>query len=280
MTEEYTTELLDWRARVETSLRGETSWLALAGLFWLKPGENRFGSAPGNDILLPAGSAPPQAGVLLYAGRSVTLGLMPGVEARLDDAPAQGGEFLRPDSSGSPNFLYLGGRLRMVLVERGGKLAVRLWDTQHPNRLHFGGRKWYEPDPAYRLTARVEPYNPPKAVSIPDMLGNDNPAQMHAALVMDIGGAEVRLDAERQPDGEYYIMFKDATSGKTTYPAVRYLLTGAAEGDTVVVDFNRAYSPPCAFTDFATCPLPPPGNSLTVAIEAGEQYPPHPPTNG
>lgn len=271
MADAYTTEILKWRAVVETNLRGEYSWLALAGLFWLQPGENRFGTAPGNELVLPAGSAPPQAGVFLLSGRTVTLGLMPGVDARLDDDSAQGGETLRPDSSGKPNFLYLG-RLRMLLVERGGRLAIRLWDKEHPRRLNFGGRKWYPPDPAYRVTARIEPYDPPRPVTILDMLGNENQGQMHAALVMEVGGEKIRLDAERQRDGEYYIMFKDATSGQTTYPAVRYLLTEVAQGDTVVVDFNRAYSPPCAFTDYATCPLPPPDNVLKVAIEAGEQY--------
>ncbi|MBI3158935.1 MAG: DUF1684 domain-containing protein [Chloroflexi bacterium] len=271
MLDAYFAEIAAWRAEKETALRAEYSWLSLAGLFWLKEGENRFGSAPGNDIVLPQGSAPAQAGVFLVEGKIVTLGILPKAEARLDDEPAPNGAALRPDVTGDPNFLYLG-RLRMVLVERGGQLAIRLWDPQHPNRLNFGGRMWYAPDPAYRVSARVKPYDPPKPVTIPDMLGNDNESYMHASLGMEVGGAPVTLNAEKLDSGAYYIMFRDATAGKTTYPAVRYLTTEVAEGDSVIVDFNKALSPPCAFTEFATCPLPPPGNVLKVAIEAGELY--------
>lgn len=271
MSEDYTHSLLAWRERMDTNLRAEYSWLSLAGLFWLKEGENRFGSAPGNDIVLPKGSAPAQAGVFLVEGKTVTLGLMPNIDARLDDEPAPDGAVLQPDVSGKPNFLYLAS-LRMVLIERGGQLAIRLWDSQHPNRLNFGGRVWYEPDSNWRVTARIEPYDPPKPVTIPDMLGNDNEGHMHAALAFEVDGRTYRLDAEKLETGAYYIMFRDATAGKTTYPAVRYLTTEVAEADSVIIDFNKAYSPPCAFTEFATCPLPPPGNVLGVAVEAGEKY--------
>ncbi len=266
-------DLLAWRAQREAGLRGEYSWPALAGLAWLEEGANPVGSAPGSRVQLPP-RFPPFAGVLHWHG-AVELDPAPGAAWRLAEQPLTGrSPALRADSSGQPDLLYLDD-LRLILIERAGRLAARLWDPQHPTRLSFPGCIWYPPVPELRLQARLEAYQPPKAVQVAQITGGEHTVQMHAALAFEIDGQTHRLDAERLPDGRYYLMFKDSTAGKSTYGAGRFLTSEQPAGDTVILDFNYAYSPPCAFTEFATCPLPVPQNILPIPIEAGEQARPH-----
>lgn len=266
--ENYTENIEAWRAQMDENLQAPCSWLALLGLFWLQEGENALGSAPDAAIHLPA-RAPAVAGSLHLQDGQVTLELA-------GTAPRT----LRKLGDGEPDYFFVDD-IRMALIERGGQLAVRGWDPQHPKRVNFKGRIWYPVDPAYRVSARVEPYEPPKPVVIDDMIGNQNPAHMDAALVFEIGGSEQRLDAQLLSDGRYDMTFKDATAGRGSYPAARFVQSEAPVLDpladarlpkSMMLDFNRAYSPPCAFTDFATCPLPTPENVLAVAIEAGERY--------
>lgn len=256
---------------MDRNLRAPHSWLALAGLFWLEEGDNPFGSAADNPVRLPA-RAPDHAGLFHLEGDQVRLDLAPGVQARLNDSgtPAPGA-VLRNDREPEPDYFYLDD-LRLLVIRRGERLAIRLWDPQHPKRLDFQGRTWYAPNPSYRLLATIEAYQPPKQVLIDDMIGNQAPAERHAALVFILNGVEFRLDAERRASGHYHIVFKDATAGKGTYPAARFVNSGLPQGDQVELDFNRAYSPPCAFTDYATCPLPTPENVLPIEVEAGETY--------
>lgn len=265
------TSLQTFRAKLETNLRAEFSWLSLAGLFWLEPGENNFGTGAGNAILLPEGTAPENAGCFqLNEDGSVQVNLTSDSIATINDQAISTAE-MKPDSSGAGTFLHLND-LRFLVIERGGMLAIRLWWRSHPNRLNFQGRKWYEAQEAYRITAQVVPYDPPKKVIIPDIVGNETENEVQAQLVMEKDGQTFCLDAMLIPNGRYYIVFKDATAGDTTYPAARFLVTEVVEGDRVMVDFNKAYSPPCAFTAHATCPLPTRDNALTLPIEAGERY--------
>jgi len=252
-------------------LRREYGWLSLAGLFWLQDGENAFGSAASNPIRLPA-RAPAQSGIFSVTGGQVTVAPSAGVSLRLNDNELEGtSPLLKDDSSGQPDFLFLDD-IRLAVIIRGGKPAIRVWDPRSPVRRDFTGCVWYAPDARFRVTAKIEAYAQPKQVVIADIIGSQNPAEMQAALAFQLDGKEYRLDAELQENGSYYIIFKDSTAGKTTYPAGRYLTTEVAEGDRVVIDFNLAYSPPCAVTEFATCPLPLPQNMLPAAIEAGEKY--------
>lgn len=259
MNSDYIQSIEAWRAQMEANLRGPYSWLALFGLFWLQEGDNSLGSDAESVIRLPE-RAPADAGNLHVQADQITLHLK--------------GKTPRPVhvlGDGEPDYFFVD-EIRLAVIERGGQLAVRGWDMQHPTRLNFGGRQWYPVDPGYRVTARVERYEPPKPVVIDDMIGNQNPATMDAALVFEINGQEQRLDAQWLDDGRYNMTFKDATAGQGSYPAARFVQSEVAQGDTAILDFNRAYSPPCAFTDFATCPLPTPENVLAVAIEAGERY--------
>lgn len=259
-----------FRANREANLRREYGWLSLAGLFWLKEGENTFGSAAGNPIRLPE-RAPTQAGVFVLQGGEVTIIPTSGVTLRLNETPlAANSSPLAVDSSGQPDFIFLDD-IRLAVIERSGQLAIRIWDPQSPVRRDFAGCAWFEPQARLRVNAKVETYAEPKSVIIEDIVGTRRPAEMHAALAFSLDGKQYRLDAERLDDGSYDLIFKDSTAGQATYPAGRYLTSEVAKGHEVIVDFNYAYNPPCAFTVFATCPLPLPQNVLPVAIEAGEK---------
>lgn len=260
----------------EASLRREYGWLSLAGLFWLDEGENAMGSAAGMPIQLPE-RAPANAGAFTLNDGIVTL--TPAVDANIHigESPlTETSASLKVDTSGNPDYIFLGDpsaseRIRMMVIERAGNMAVRVWDPLSRVRRDFAGCIWYEPTERFRVNAKIETYPQPREFMIDDIVGIQRPVKMHAALAFTIDGTEYRLDGERQEDGSYDLIFKDLTASKTTYGAGRYLTTEIAEGDTVVIDFNVAYNPPCAFTAFATCPLPLPQNILPVAIEAGEK---------
>lgn len=271
MNENWLQTVNSFRATRESNLRREYGWLALAGLFWLEEGDNPIGSAASNPIRLPD-RAPANAGIFTLKSGQVTLTPQAGAAFRIRDAEIAGtSDPLKTDTSGEPDYLFIGD-IRMMVIERAGNLAIRIWDPQNPKRRDFAGCRWYPPDAKFRVNARIETYPAPKEFMIDDIVGIQRPVKMHAALAFTIDGKEHRLDTERQEDNSYDLIFKDETAGKTTYGAGRYLTTEIAEGDQVVIDFNVAYNPPCAYTEFATCPLPLPQNILPVSIEAGEMF--------
>jgi hypothetical protein len=257
---------------MDTNLRADYSWLALWGLFWLDEGENSIGSAEDSKIRLPERVAPILGSLVLKDGK-VSMELESGAELRLNDNEIPSADrLLQADVSGKPDFLFAND-IRMMLVERAGQLALRVWEPQHPNRANFLGRQWFDITETFRVQANIESYDPPKSVVVDDILGFQQEGEMHASLHFDFNGQKHRLDAEKLDTGAYYIIFKDSTAHKESYPSGRYLVTEVAKDDhSVVIDFNRAYNPPCAFTEHATCPLPRPENILDVAIEAGEKY--------
>jgi uncharacterized protein (DUF1684 family) len=272
----YEAEIQSWRADREARLKADDGWLSVVGLFWLKEGANRFGAAPDNEIVLPAGSAPARAGVLELRGTTTSLRLEPGVVATVKGAPVAALE-LHADTSGAPEVVRLG-RLAFHVIERSGRYGIRLKDSESPRRRTFSGLRWFPVQSSWRIAARFEPYDPPRKVPIANVLGQVNDMTSPGRAVFKAGNKEVSLDAVlEEPDAqELFFIFRDLTTGKTTYGAGRFLYTGLAAAGAVVLDFNKAYSPPCAFTSYATCPLPPPQNRLSVAVEAGEKAPPHP----
>lgn len=274
---DWLTSVYEFRYNREASLRREYGWLALAGLFWLEEGDNAMGSLADCPIRLPA-RAPANVGTFTLEAGRVTLTPAAGATLYLGDTLLTGVSGpLKVDASGEPDFISVGdptdaNRIRMMIIDRAGNLAVRVWDPESPVRRDFTGCVWYEPTEKFRVTAKIETYPEPREFMIDDIVGIQRPVKMHAALAFQIDGRQYRLDGERQEDGTYNLIFKDLTAGKTTYGAGRYLTSEAAAGDEVVIDFNVAYNPPCAFTAFATCPLPLPQNILPVAIEAGERF--------
>jgi uncharacterized protein (DUF1684 family) len=266
----YRKEIETWRQERLTSLKKEDGWLTLVGLYWLKPGENRFGSDPGNPVILPAGKAPAVAGTLTREGDTVRLNVQPGVPLTADGKPATPGMTVSAAADGKPATLQLGS-LSFFVIKRGDRMGVRIKDKTSPMRAAFQGIDEYPIRPEWRVVARFEPYKD-KKIPIANIIGQveDNPSP--GAVVFDWRGKTYRIDAlEGGDDGSLFLVFGDQTNGKETYGAGRFLDTAPPKDGKVVVDFNTAYNPPCAFTAFATCPLPPAENKLAVRIEAGEK---------
>jgi len=267
----YRAEIEKWRADREGRLKSDGGWLQVVGLFWLKDGANSFGTDAGNRIVLPPGSAPARAGVFELRAGKTTLRMEPGVEATVDGHPA-GTRELRPDVPGPADVLKLGPRLTLHVIERGGRYGIRLKDRESALLKEFGGLRWFPVREDYRVEARSVPHASPMKIAVPNILGQveELPSPGYAAFT--IGGREVRLDPVLEEPGatELFFIFRDQTTGKQTYPAGRFLYAPMPKDGRVTLDFNKAYSPPCAFTPYATCPLPPKQNRLSVRIEAGE----------
>jgi len=272
-TSPYVAEVEQWRVKREERLKADGGWLTVSGLFWLKDGANTFGSAPGNDIVLPA-SAPPRAGVIDFSGGKATVRVEPGVRVLSGDKPVTAMELRADTASGGPDVLVLG-PLSLQVIERGGRYGIRLKDNQSPRRREFAGLTWYPVSEAHRVVARFVPHGAPRTIPIANVLGQEDQLPSPGYVVFTIGGKELRLDPilEQADAKELFFIFKDPTAGRDTYPAGRYLYTALPKDGAVTLDFNKAYSPPCAFTAYATCPLPPPQNRLAVRIEAGEKKP-------
>ena len=268
----YEQELEQWKAKRLASLKSEDGWLSLIGLFWLREGENRFGSDPAGEIVLPEGKAPALAGTLRLAGGKVTLEARPGSGIR-SGGQEVGTLELKSDEDGAPTMLELGS-LSFHVVKRGERLGLRVRDRENPARAEFKGTEYYPADIRWVVSARFEPYEPPLKVPILNVLGMETEEVAPGALAFEVAGREYRLRALREKGNEQlFIIFADRTSGKETYGAGRYLYADPPGADgRVTLDFNRAYSPPCAFTRYATCPLPPSENRLALRVEAGEKY--------
>lgn len=268
----YRKKIEAWRQERVADLKKEDSWLTLVGLYWLHTGANRFGSNPANHIILPAGTAkaPAYAGSLALSGKTVKLTAQPGVALLADGKPAAPGMVLKSDVTGKPTVVQLGS-LSFYVIQREEKLGVRIKDKASPLLTSFKGLDDYPLNPDWRVVARFEPARD-KKIAIANVLGQVADQKSPGTVTFERGGKTYRLDAlEGGPKGELFLIFGDQTNGKETYGAGRFLETDAPQGGKVVVDFNTAYNPPCAFTAFATCPLPPQQNKLAVKVEAGEK---------
>ena len=268
----YEQELERWRAKRLAGLKSEDGWLSLIGLFWLKEGENRFGSDPTNEIVLPDGKAPQLAGTVRLDGVKVTLEAKPDAKITSKGQPVAALE-LQSDEKGSPTMLEMGS-LSFHVVKRGDRLGLRFKDRENPARAAFKGTDYYPADRRWVVNARFEPYDPPKRVPILNVLDMTTEELSPGALAFEVDGRPYKLEALKEEGSEqFFIIFADQTNKTETYAAGRYLYADPPGADgTVRLDFNRAYSPPCAFTKYATCPLPPPQNRLALRVEAGERY--------
>ncbi len=265
-----------WHAEREAQLAAENGWLTLIGRDWLKPGVNTLGSAPDSAVLLPAWAAPAKAGAFVLEGTTVRFQPAPGSGLLLNGKPVTE-TLLKTDADGRPDS-FQAGRVRFFLIRRGDQIAVRIRDSENPARKSFKGVPRYPVDPAWRLEATFEPYATPQVRAIPTVLGTTTPMTAPGLLRFKAGGKELTLEPMlEEEDGhtELFIIFKDTTSSGGTYPAGRFLYADLAKNGKVILDFNRAINPPCAFTIFATCPLPPKENQLPIAITAGEKDPGH-----
>jgi len=274
---DYVREVEAWRREREARLRAPDGWLTLVGLTWLHAGVNRFGSAPDDEVRLPA-PAPPHAGTLAVDGGAVRVALAPGVTATLDGRPWKpaGAVPLRTDAGdAAPELVGFGG-VTLQVIERGGRLGARVKDTEAATRRRFAGLAFFPVAPAFRTVAKYEARGTPTELVIPDSSGGRQRLASPGTLTFKLGARAFTVDPVRDgpDDADLLLVFRDSTSGRETYGGGRFLRALRQPDGSYLVDFNRAYSPPCAFTPYATCPLPPPQNRLPIAIAAGEKAPP------
>jgi uncharacterized protein (DUF1684 family) len=273
-------EITSWRAQHAVELQKPEGWLALAGLAWLEAGDNSFGSAKDNKIHLPS-SAPAHLGVLRLDGENITLNSpTDGFPAGflIDGKPVQA-QTLHTDPDHDKNNPRLTiGTLNMYVIHRGERFALRIKDAKSAALTGFHGLKWYEPNEAYRVTARWIPYSPPKTFTIATLVGTSYPAQVPGSAEFMLKGKTYRLDPilEDPTVAKLFFVLRDTTSTSTTYGACRFLYTGLPDHGLdkhgeLVLDFNRLENPPCAYTPYATCPLPPRQNRLPIPLPVGEQ---------
>lgn len=260
----------EWRAQRLARLTSENGWLTLVALHELDPGATTFGRAAGSGFRLDHAALPARAGTFTLRGGKVSFTAEPGQGITHEGRPV-GTIEMQPDVSGAPTTLAVAS-LRFFVLERGRQRYVRVRDVEHPLRRSFPGLEYFPISAEWLIEARFERYEPERRLAIVDVLGEEREMTAPGALVFEKDGREWRLDAalETPGDEQLFVMFADATSGRETYGGGRYLYVPLPVNGKVVVDFNRAYNPPCVFSDFATCPLPPWQNRLALRIEAGE----------
>jgi uncharacterized protein (DUF1684 family) len=262
-------EITEWQTRRTQRLQAEDGWLSLVALDWLKEGEN--------EIRIP--NVPQSPGKLILRAGAAMLEPFDSAQGRpaapmtVDGKPVSGPTPLRDDSHADGPTIVQMGTARFQVIRRGPRYGLRIKDANAETRTHFQGLDYFPIDPKWRVEARLVPYDPVKKIPIDDVTGMKSDADSPGALVFTIDGKEYRLDPIlEEGSDELFIIFRDATSRDATYPAGRYLYAAKPGADgKVIVDFNKAYNPPCTFTPFATCPLPPLQNRLPIRIEAGEK---------
>jgi len=266
---DYENEILQWRARKYDELVRENGWLALAGLFWLKKGRNLVGSNIMCEIALPE-RAPTFLGIIEVKGKIVRLQVAQGVRVEINGKLAQKA-ILKSDQEAKPSFITWDD-MRMVLHEHAGRYAMRIWDNQRKERYSLPPRKWFPVNKHFRVNGPYTRYPDAKVSDQPDTFGDIVEDRMDGYITFSFEGKKYKLDATETKDHKLFIKFKDLTSSKETYPASRYYYTEPVKDDRVILDFNFSYSPPCAFTEFATCIFAPLQNHLPFRVEAGEIY--------
>jgi uncharacterized protein len=261
----YRAQVEKWRRAYETSLRSDDGWLTVTGLFWLHEGENKFGSDPLNDIVLTEGNVPAELGSFKMHDGKIEVQINAGVQIKMKGQPVQSAAIL-PDSE---DRLAIGD-LSLQVHKSGDRYAVRLKNKNSKLRKNFAGLTWFPIDEHYRVEAKFVPYDPPHELEIQNEAGDTLKIPSPGYAEFTLAGEQYRLEAIPQSAGGLNFIFRDLTSGKETYPASRFLDTPEPKDGQLILDFNEAYNPPCAYNPYTTCPLPPPENRLRIRITAGE----------
>ncbi len=265
----YRQTINEWRKERDETIRKENGWLALSGLYWLKLGKNQIGSDPKSEVQLPE-RIPTNIGSFEYNGRSVTFRVAPGQKAQVNNKQTDFA-ILQPDISENPSYIQLQD-IQLVVIQRGNRMGVRMWDNQREERRSFPARTWYDIDENFRVPATYTAYERPKMAYFPDITGEKSEFPVEGFLSFEFGGNHYQLDINKEDDETYFVRFWDPTSKNETYPTGRYLVADIESGKKIFIDFNKAYNPPCAFTDFATCVFAPEQNNLDFKVTAGETY--------
>ena len=265
-SKDYEAKTEAWRVDREKGLKADEGWLTIAGLHFLDEGDNSFGSSHENDIVLRTG--PPHAGLITMREGVVDVAAPNGGALSVDGREVKAARLWSGAGGDRPSIEI--GPLSLFCHQSGDRLAVRLRDRESDIRRDFAGLRWFPADESFRVRARYVPHEQQRRMRLPNNLGDIFTISSGGSVAFALGDQELRLLAI-EDDGELWLIFRDLTSGKETYPAARYLYADPPDEDGfTIVDFNRAYNPPCAYNPYTTCPLPPPENRLPVRIEAGE----------
>ena len=274
--EEAKNEVLKWRAEHEARFRSPTGWLALTGHYWLKPGDNRLGSSEECVVQLPPDAAHGLVGIFTLNQNQVTLTVSSGGPLLVDGKESTQTNLqidaTLPESDCAAK-LEIGDRLRLQLVRRAGRFAVRVRDSTSDLIKTFAGKQWFDVDAEYRVLAKYHRFERPKSLKIVNVKGDEVDSKMAGSLEFQLKGQTFQLDAIEESPDSLFVIFKDRTNGQSTYGAGRFVDVSlpADKDGNVVIDFNKTYSPPCAWSPHTLCPLPPKQNHLPIAIEAGEK---------
>ncbi len=271
VTPAYRQDFTKWQGELTDDLK--KNWLTLVGLFWLKDGMNRVGGDHKDEVPLPEGRVPAQIGTIQFHAGKATFTALPAAKVTSDGKPVQTIE-LKPDVSGKPTILEIGD-VRMLMIQRGNRYGMRVRDSHSKALAEFKGPLFYPLQSSYMVNAKFVPYDKPKTVSIPTAIGQNAEMDSSGYVEFTLNGQKQHLQALSEGTPELFFIIKDQTSGKGTYPAGRFMYADPPKNGQVLLDFNKAYSPPCAWTPYATCPLPPKENYMTVKVEAGEKYQGH-----
>ena len=268
---QYIQQIDEWHKKRIESLKMKDSWLSLAGLFWLKSGENNFGSDKLNDIVFPKGKAADFMGWFDLNKDVVTVRLNPGINISSDDQPVTE-MVLQNDNTGKPSILRYES-LSWFVIKRQDKYGIRLKDSEHPEFERFSGIDRFDVKTGWKVEAKFIPYDQVKKIEIPTIMGTILEEPSPGFLQFEINGETYQLDSMGDIKSKHlFLIFADLTNGDETYGAGRFLSVEFPHPDsTIYIDFNKAYNPPCAFTKYATCPLPPKQNQLPIEITAGEK---------
>jgi uncharacterized protein len=272
----YVEEIQKWQAAREKELRADNGWLTLAGRYPLKEGASTFGSGKDNDITFPSelkGTGPERLGTLLVdsSAKKVSLKLPEGV-SMVSGGRSFTGERVLGTATDKRDWVALG-RVSMHVIERDGKYILRLADNESPVRKNFAGCIWYPPDETFKVDAKFVPYPQEKSLAVVNVVSQVSKQPCPGYVEFKLKGETYKLDAIREGEG-LFLVFRDSTAGDTTYKAARFLdiAKQPKANEAFSLDFNKAYNPPCAFSAYTTCPLPPKQNILKTRIEAGEKY--------
>ncbi len=266
----YVSEIEEWHNKRIEDLKSEDGWLNLVGLFWLEEGLNTFGSHSSNDFVFPVGKAPDFMGSFGLNEKAVTIQITDGVDVIHKDKAVKS---LQLTNDNGDRIILSYGSLRWFIIQRGDRFGVRLRDLESLTLTEFHGIESYPIESNWRVKVKFEPFEKPKLIPIPNILGTVNQEASPGELIFEVDGKEYRLNPlGEMTDDRLWVIFSDGTTGKSTYGGGRYLWMNTPNDGKGILDFNKAYNPPCVFTNYATCPLPPEPNKLTVEIMAGEKY--------
>lgn len=266
---EYLEEIKQWDEYRLQRLKADDGWLNLVGRTWLKPGENKFGSAKNNDVLIESNKVPDYMGVFIFEDSTVRMKVNDGVEIVLDGNPVKEVKMIGDESEDMTVFQY--GPIKWNLIIRDTLYGIRFRDLESEFVKTFEGIERFPVNEDWKVQATYEEYNPPKTIYVPNVLGQVSKEPSPGAVVFEKEGKTYRIDAIDAGKRLWFIL-ADETSGEETYGGGRFLYTDKADSNgIVVVDFNKAYNPPCVLTKFATCPMPPKENYLALKITAGEK---------